>query len=87
MTLRSVQYTPNLNNFNGVESAVYFNHTSSDQLSQYGTKFVPVPVRDSTYVLGEIYNNETELPIREHTTDTAGATGDRKYKRPFHPCP
>jgi TnpA family transposase len=43
-------------------------------LSQYGTKFVPVTVRDSTYVLDELCNNETELPIREHTTDTAGAT-------------
>ena len=31
-------------------------------------------MRDSTYVLDEICNNETELPIREHTTDTAGAT-------------
>jgi len=33
-----------------------------------------VTVRDSTYVLDEICNNETELPIREHTTDTAGVT-------------
>jgi TnpA family transposase len=31
-------------------------------------------VRDATYVLDELCNNETELPIREHTTDTAGAT-------------
>ena len=42
--------------------------------SQYGTKYVPVTVRDSTYVLDELCNNETELPIREHTTDTPGAT-------------
>ena len=27
-----------------------------------------------TYVLDEICDNETELSIREHTTDTAGAT-------------
>src|SRR2546426_476322 len=47
---------------------------TSDQLSQYGTKFVPVTVRDATYVLDELCNNETELPIREHTTDTAGVT-------------
>jgi hypothetical protein len=26
---RSFQYTPNLRNFNRVESAVYFNHTGS----------------------------------------------------------
>ena len=53
---------------------VTFYSWSSDQLSQYGTRFVPVTVRDSTYVLDEICTNETELPIREHTTDTAGAT-------------
>ena len=35
---------------------------------------MPVTIRDSTYVLDELCNNETELPIREHTTDTAGAT-------------
>lgn len=58
----------------GYGMGVTFYSWSSDQLSQYGTKFVPVTVRDSTYVLDEICNNETELPIREHTTDTAGAT-------------
>ena len=47
---------------------------SSDQLSPYGTKFVPVPVRDATSVLDEMCHNETERPIRDHTTDTAGAT-------------
>jgi len=31
-------------------------------------------VRDATYVLDEILDNETELPIVEHTTDTAGYT-------------
>jgi len=58
----------------GYGMGVTFYSWSSDQLSQYGTKFVPVTVRDSTYVLDEICNNETELPIREHTTDTAGVT-------------
>src|SRR5215813_9382177 len=58
----------------GYGMGVTFYSWSSDQLSQYGTKFVPVTVRDSTYVLDEICNNETELPIQEHTTDTAGAT-------------
>jgi TnpA family transposase len=53
---------------------ITFYSWTSDQLSQYGTKVVPVTVRDSTYVLDELCNNETELPIREHTTDTAGAT-------------
>src|SRR5947199_10471973 len=58
----------------GYGMGLTFYSWTSDQLSQYGTTFVPVTVRDSTYVLDEICNNETELPIREHTTDTAGAT-------------
>ena len=47
---------------------------TSDQFSQYGTKVTPATVRDATYVLDEILDNETELPIVEHTTDTAGYT-------------
>ena len=58
----------------GYGLGVTFYSWTSDQLSQYGTKVVPVTIRDSTYVLDELCNNETELPIREHTTDTAGAT-------------
>jgi TnpA family transposase len=58
----------------GYGRGVTFYSWSSDQLSQYGTKCIPVTVRDSTYVLDEICQNETELPLREHTTDTAGAT-------------
>jgi hypothetical protein len=42
--------------------------------SQYGTKVIPATGRDATYVLDEILDNETELPILEHTTDTAGYT-------------
>jgi TnpA family transposase len=58
----------------GYGMGITFYSWSSDQLSQYGTKYVPVTIRDSTYVLDEICNNKTELPIREHITDTAGAT-------------
>ena len=47
---------------------------TSDQFSQFGTKVIPATVRDATYVLDEILDNETELPIVEHTTDTAGYT-------------
>jgi TnpA family transposase len=47
---------------------------SSDQYSQYGTKVIPATVRDATYVLDAILDNETALPIAEHTTDTAGYT-------------
>jgi len=34
----------------------------------------PSTSRDATYVLDEILDNETELPIAEHATDTAGYT-------------
>jgi TnpA family transposase len=47
---------------------------TSDQFSQYGTKVVPATIRDATYVLDAILDNETELAIVEHTTDTAGFT-------------
>ena len=58
----------------GYGEGVTFYTWSSDQLSQYGTKVASSTIRDSTYVLDEILNNETELPILEHTTDTAGFT-------------
>ena len=58
----------------GYGQGVTFYSWSSDQLSQYGTKPASSTIRDSTYVLDEILNNETELPILEHTTDTAGFT-------------
>lgn len=47
---------------------------TSDQYSQYGTKVIASTIRDATYVLDEILDNETELTILEHTTDTAGYT-------------
>jgi TnpA family transposase len=47
---------------------------TSDQHSQYGSKPASSLIRDATYVLDEILDNETELPILEHTTDTAGYT-------------
>lgn len=47
---------------------------TSDQFSQYGTKVIPATVRDATYVLDAILDNETELAILEHTTDTSGFT-------------
>ena len=53
---------------------VTFYSWTSDQLSQYGTKVIPATVRDATYVLDAILDNETELTIVEHATDTAGYT-------------
>src|SRR5580693_4547415 len=36
------------------------------------SKPIPSTVREATYVLDGILDNETELPIAEHTSDTAG---------------
>lgn len=58
----------------GYGKGITFYSWTSDQFSQYGSKPVPTTLRDATYVLDEILNNETELPILEHTTDTAGYT-------------
>ncbi len=58
----------------GYGQGVSFYSWTSDQFSQYGCKPTISTLRDSTYVLDEILDNETELPIMEHTTDTAGYT-------------
>ena len=47
---------------------------TSDQYSQYGSKVVTATVRDATHILDEILDNEIDLPISEHTSDTAGYT-------------
>lgn len=58
----------------GYGRGVTFYTWTSDRFSQYGTKVIPTTVRDATYVLDEILDNETELNLVEHTTDTAGYT-------------
>ena len=58
----------------GYGKGVTFYTWVSDQFSQYGAKPIPATHRDATYVLDERLNNETELPLLEHTTDTAGYT-------------
>jgi TnpA family transposase len=58
----------------GLGRGITFYTWTSDQFSQYGTRVIPSTVRDATYVLDGILDNETELPILEHTVDTAGYT-------------
>ena len=58
----------------GYGRGVTFYTWTSDQYSQYGSKVITATVRDATYVLDEILDNETDLPIVEHTTDTTGYT-------------
>lgn len=56
----------------GLHKGVTFYTWTSDQFSQYGSKAIPATVRDATYVLDAVLDNETELTLLEHTTDTSG---------------
>ncbi|MBN9386574.1 MAG: Tn3 family transposase [Chloroflexi bacterium] len=47
---------------------------SSDQHSQFGSKVIVSTDRDALYLLDALMDNETELPLLEHTSDTAGFT-------------
>lgn len=58
----------------GYGQGITFYSWTSDQYSQYGTKVISTTVRDATYILDEILDNETELTILEHTSDTDGYT-------------
>ena len=58
----------------GLGRGVSFYTWTSDQFSQYGTKVIPATMREATYVLDEILDNQTGLPVAEHTTDTSGYT-------------
>ena len=46
----------------------------SDQHATYGTNVIPTTWREAVAVFDEIFGNPTDLPIAEHTVDTAGQT-------------
>jgi TnpA family transposase len=46
----------------------------SDQYMLYGTKIIPTNLREATFILDGILDNQSDLPIREHTADTHGYT-------------
>jgi len=50
-----------------------YTHTS-DQHSVYATQAISCMPREAGYVLAGILDNDTALPIREHTSDTHGFT-------------
>jgi TnpA family transposase len=50
---------------------VTFYVCTSDQHTHYATRVVRTTVRDATYVLDGILDNQTELPIEKHTPDAA----------------
>lgn len=58
----------------GYETGLNFYSWTSDQFTQYGCKVTSPTMREATLVLDAILDNETELNIERHTTDTAGYT-------------
>jgi TnpA family transposase len=44
----------------------------SDQHTHFATRVIRATVRDATHVLDGILDNRSQLPIRTHSTDTAG---------------
>jgi TnpA family transposase len=60
--------------FGYYEKAIGIYTHVSDQYSVFNTKAVSCSPREALYVLDGLLENDTILPIREHTTDTAGYT-------------
>ncbi len=58
--------------FTGTGATIYT--WTSDRHTQFGTSLIPTTLREATYVLDAIFDNEHGLEIEEHTTDTAGYT-------------
>lgn len=56
----------------GYEIGINVYSWTSDQFSQYGYKVTSPTLREATIVLDAILDNETNLNIERHTTDTAG---------------
>jgi Tn3 transposase DDE domain len=72
VTARGSQHARALPRYFGLGRGVTFYTWTSDQHSHYASRVVRTSVRDATYVLDGILDNQTELPIAKHTTDTAG---------------
>ncbi|MCP4303888.1 MAG: Tn3 family transposase, partial [bacterium] len=72
VTVKSPRGSRNRKYFTGKGATMYT--WTSDRHAQYGTRVIPTSVREATYVLDAIFDNETDLEIEEHTTDTAGYT-------------
>ncbi len=60
--------------YSGYGRILTFYTWTSDQQSQWQCIPVSSYVRDSTHILDGMLDNETELPLYEHTSDTAGYT-------------
>jgi TnpA family transposase len=72
INVRTPRARRNRRYFTGTGATIYT--WTSDRHAQYGTRVIPTTAREATYVLDAIFDNETNLEIEEHTTDTAGYT-------------
>lgn len=73
VAVRTQNATP-LPRYFGYGRGLTFLTWTSNQYSQYGTLVTPPTHREAAYTLDKILDNETELDIQEHTTDTDGYT-------------
>jgi TnpA family transposase len=73
VAVRTQNATP-LPRYFGFGRGLTFLTWTSNQYSQYGTLVTPPTHGEAAYTLDKILDNETELDIKEHTTDTAGYT-------------
>lgn len=73
VSVRTQNATP-LPRYFGYGRGLTFLTWTSNQLSQYGTLVTAPTTREATFVLDKILDNDTDLRIREHTTDTGGYT-------------
>lgn len=73
VAVRTQNATP-LPRYFGFGRGLTFLTWTSNQYSQYGTLVTPPTHREAAYTLDKILDNETDLAIQEHTTDTEGYT-------------
>jgi TnpA family transposase len=73
VAVRTQNATP-LPRYFGYGRGLTFLTWTSNQYSQYGTLVTPPTHREAAYTLDKILDNESELDIQEHTTDTDGYT-------------
>jgi TnpA family transposase len=73
VAVRTQNATP-LPRYFGFGRGLTFLTWTSNQYSQYATLVTPPTHGEAAYTLDKILDNETELDIKEHTTDTGGYT-------------
>ena len=56
----------------------------TDRFTPFNTKVIAANAGEAASVLNGLLDHESELMIREHATDTAGAVQRRPLCRPLH---